>query len=165
MPVFLCMCVCRLWHSEMFMSQNIYEIQKFARFFWTCSYFKPWASFKPCVMLYKKPMLWCGVVLELSWFKISWVASTHSIFSSWYFLAEQCGFVTWVCIPRPFEEEEKGPDTHCVHMRYFPSKSWEFVFLSAYFSISTNLDLRNMPKNHFLLAAFQAKDACCDQFS
>ena len=35
-------------------------------------------------------------------------------------------------VPRPFEgEEEKGPGTHCVRMRYFPSKSWEFVFLSA----------------------------------
>ena len=46
-------------------------------------------------------------------------------------------------VPRPFEgEEEKGPGTHCVRMRYFPSKSWEFVFLSAYLSVNVNLDLR-----------------------
>ena len=49
-------------------------------------------------------------------------------------------------VPRPFEEEEKGPGTHCVCMRYFPSKSWEFVFLSAYLSVNVNLDLRCMPK-------------------
>ena len=51
-------------------------------------------------------------------------------------------------VPRPFEEEEKGPGIHCVRMRYFPSKSWEFIFLSAYLSVNVNLDLRCMPKNH-----------------
>ena len=60
--------------------------------------------------------------------------------------------------PRPFEgEEEKGPGTHCVRMRYFPSKSWEFVFLSAYLSVNVNLDLRCMPKNHFCWQGFGLK--------
>ena len=67
--------------------------------------------------------------------------------------------VTTSLVPRPFEEE-KGPGTHCVRMCYFPNKSWEFIFLSV-----MNLDLRNMPKNHFLLAVFRAEDTCCDQFS
>ena len=31
-------------------------------------------------------------------------------------------------VPRPFEEEKKGPGTHCVRMRYFPSKSWNSYF-------------------------------------
>ena len=51
-------------------------------------------------------------------------------------------------VPRPVEEEEKGPGTHCVRMHYFPSKSLELIFLSAYLSVNVNLDLRNMPKNH-----------------
>ena len=60
-------------------------------------------------------------------------------------------------VPRPFEEEEKGPGTHYVRMRYFPSKSWEFVFLSAYLSVNVNLDLRYMPKNHFCWQRFGLK--------
>ena len=60
-------------------------------------------------------------------------------------------------VPRPFEEEEKGPGTHCVCMRYFPSKSWKFVFLSTYLSINVNLDLRCMPKNHFCWQRFGLK--------
>ena len=44
-------------------------------------------------------------------------------------------------VPRPLREE-KGPGTHCVRMRYFPSKSWEFVFLSVYYSVNVTLDLR-----------------------
>ena len=51
-----------------------------------------------------------------------------------------------------------------MRMRYFPSKSWEFVFLSAYLSVNVNLDLRYMPQKSFLLVAFRAQDACCDQF-
>ena len=59
---------------------------------------------------------------------------------------------------RPFEEEEeKGPGTQCVRMRYFPSKSWEFVFLSAYQSVNVNLDLRYLPKNHFCWQRFGLK--------
>ena len=42
-------------------------------------------------------------------------------------------------------------------MRYFPRKSWEFVFLSAYLSINVNLDLRYMPKNHFCWQRFGLK--------
>ena len=66
----------------------------------------------------------------------------------------------------PFEEE-KGPGTHCVRMHYFPSKSWEFLFLSAYLSVNVDLDLSNIPKKSFMLAAFQAKDkfSCWDKFS
>ena len=60
-------------------------------------------------------------------------------------------------VPRPFEEEEKGPGTHCVRMRYFPSKSWEFVFLSAYLSVNVNLDLGYMPKNPFCWQRFGLK--------
>ena len=56
-------------------------------------------------------------------------------------------------VPRPFEEEEKGPGTHCVRMHYFPNKSWEFVFLS----VNMNLVLRNMPKNHFCWQYFGLK--------
>ena len=55
-------------------------------------------------------------------------------------------------VPRPVEEEEKGPSTHCVRMCYFPSKSLELIFLSAYLSVNMNLDLRHMPKNHFYWA-------------
>ena len=60
-------------------------------------------------------------------------------------------------VPRPFEEEEKGPGTHYVCMRYLPSKSWEFVFLSDYLSVNMNLDLKNMPKNHFCWQCFGLK--------
>ena len=60
-------------------------------------------------------------------------------------------------IPRPFEEEEKGPSTYCVRMRYFPSKSWKFIFLSAYLSVNVNLDLRYIPKNHFCWQRFELK--------
>ena len=59
-------------------------------------------------------------------------------------------------VPRPFEEE-KGPGTHCVCMLFFPSKSWEFVFLSAYLSVNVNLDPRYMPKNHFCWQRFGLK--------
>ena len=55
-------------------------------------------------------------------------------------------------IPRPFEER---PGTHCVRMRYFPSKSREFIFLSAYLSVNVNLDLRNMPKIIFCWQCFK----------
>ena len=60
-------------------------------------------------------------------------------------------------VSRPFEDEEKGPGTHCVCMRYFPSKSWEFVFLSAYLSVNVNFDLRCMPKNYFCWQHFRLK--------
>ena len=49
-------------------------------------------------------------------------------------------------VPRSFEGGER-PGTHCLRMRYFPSKSWEFVFSSAYYSVNVTLDLRCMPKN------------------
>ena len=62
-----------------------------------------------------------------------------------------------VYVPRPFEEEEKGPGSHCVRMRHFPSKSQLGIHIFV-------LDQRNRPENH-LLAAFWAKDACYDQFS
>ena len=52
-------------------------------------------------------------------------------------------------VPRPFfeGEEEKVPGTHCLRMRNFPSKHWEFVILSIYYSVNVTLDLRSYPKN------------------
>ena len=66
--------------------------------------------------------------------------------------------------PGPLREE-KGPGTHCLRMCYFPSKSWEFIFLSVYYSVNVTLDLSCMPKNRQSLPQFFAKDTYCDESS
>ena len=52
-----------------------------------------------------------------------------------------------------------------LRMRYFPSKHWEFVFSSIYYSINVTLVLSCMHKNRLCLPQFFAKDTYCDESS
>ena len=119
----------------------------------------------PCLCRYTAYVVYmhtvyCSVLVHTQMYWVWWRDCLCEL-KQWLWLVKiiATGRNIWITslVPREEEEEEKGPGTHWMCVRYFPSKSWEFVFLSAYLSVNVNLDLRYMPKNHFCRQHFGRK--------
>ena len=61
-------------------------------------------------------------------------------------------------VPRPTPSHREGPGTHWVHMLYFPSKYWEFVFYHKICSILLRVEIVNYPFHKSSLAFVRI---CC----